>query len=685
MAVEVVRPSPRVLTPTDNARIAREFDDHEAAEVLDVIARRKDSIRVEMDRFAANCDRWDNLYYPNQFTKGGADHWPDDPNLKVPGKAHVSVNVHPTYVDVPAALQSVIPIENIVPPPGADEDTKFVATEVERLYFGWKDEVRFETATHKVVTTKSLYGKSAMKVMWDEEQGIPVISVIEQPRNLWLGWSNSDYTRLEWAVYVYRITPEQAIEEYGLDLRETTATDGRTYVYAIPPTARNVGSVDISSLSMRDWLVTEQSGLLEVHDFWYRLPAEAPTPRQRTRMDTWNAITVGNYLVKNQKHPEYGGRMPYVPVMNTFVPGIPEGRSDLMDVEPLLREKDERISAGGTMVNRLVGKQFWQLVGPEAPDRVPTGLRPEPDRVVAPGPGNRIEAITPWLPEFELEAYLSRIDRELQDVSGLNDLLRGLAPAQVLSSSKAINALVANYEARITLRRQLLYQWRIDVWNLVKEVWGAKNRNLKEAFDMASTLVVKAPSLTPRDDIEQATMALNLLNGKVWAQTRAMDATGVEDPEAEQDQIRKERTDAALFPADVQAQAALMATMQQIGMQQAQMQQAQQQMGTSPDEAANAEAAAMAAQREAAGRATPNGQPMMQGEGEQGVLPPEGLPSNVAGAPAGPGGGFSGQGDYNAVQQTMLLNGEVNNRTLLQQPLSPSDGELAAAEQAGEV
>ena len=32
------------------------------------------------------------------------------------------------------------------------------------------------------------------------------------------------------------------------------------------------------------------------------------------------------------------------------------------------------------------------------------------------------------MPEFQLEQFLARIDREMVDVSGLNDLLRGLAP-----------------------------------------------------------------------------------------------------------------------------------------------------------------------------------------------------------------------------------------------------------------
>jgi len=85
--------------------------------------------------------------------------------------------------------------------------------------------------------------------------------------------------------------------------------------------------------------------------------------------------------------------------------------------------------------------------------------------------------------------------------------------------------------------------------------------------------------------------------------------------------------------------------------QQAQQQQAQQQ----------------AAQGQAAQRASMGGQegmPMMNGEGEQPVLPPEGLPSNAGGLPpAGPGENF--------LAQTQVQGGEANNRLLLQTPIQP--------------
>lgn len=644
----------KVLEASDNATLARAHGDEFSAEWLTVISHRKDSIRDEMTRFSAMCDRFDNLYYPNAVTKGGADHWPEDPNLRIVGRVHVSVNVHPTYVDVPAALQSVVPIENMVPTL-VDETARSLASQVERLYFGWKDSIDLETKAHKVATIKGLYGKAAAKVVWDEETGAPQVHVIEQPRNLWLGWRSNDYNKLEWAVYSYYISPEQAIEDWNVDYDIIGDADSR-YVYI-----RNEALRDYETLTQRPWLQGPQQGMLEVNDYWFRQKSDKrPTKGKKVAFETRNIITVGNKVVEDNVYPEYDGELPYVTVFNTYLPGVPEGRPDLYDVEQILREKDERISAGGTMAARLVGKQFWQLTGPEAPDRVPSGLKPKPDEVVAPGPGNRIEAISPWMPEFQLEQYISRLDRELQDVSGLNDLLRGLAPTQVLSSSKAINALVANYEARITLRRQLFYAWRTSVWELAKTLWGNKQRELKPILEMAGKLVIKSPSLTPRDDIEQATMALNLLNGKVWSQERAMDATGVEDPEREQEAIRGERRDPALFPQDVQAQAALMATMQQLQMQQMQM---QQQAGPPPGQEQTAEAAAIEAAtggglRGAADRATPEGEPMMNGEGEQPV-PPEGSSAAFA---SGPG--------FNAVSQTMLMEGEPTNRILLQQPLS---------------
>jgi len=629
--------------------------DQPEAPILAEIKDRRAQKMTEMSRFGSLCDRFDNLYYPNEVNQyGGADHWMDDPSATTEGRVHVSLNVYNSYVDIPASLQSVEPIENILPITD-NKQTRQIAAAIERAYFAWKEEEEFELKSHQACVVKGLYGRTAAKIYWDDDERRPCVEIVDQPRNLWLGWRTQNYRKLDWALYTYRISPSEAIAQYGVDVDLAELEEGNKVVRLpfLRAASRDVLTEAPNRTTTRNWLSDDQF-MIEVVDYWYRKPTSTPVPGEPTKMETWNAIFVGNFLVKDMPHPEYDGQMPYVVLFNTYIPGVPDGRSELYDIEQLIREKDERISAGGQMIKKAVSGQYWQLRGNEAPDQVPTGLKPKEETVIAPGAGNWVEKIEPFIPEFQLEQYLGRLDRELVDVSGLNDLLRGLAPAQVLSSSKAINALVANYESRIRMKRDLFYRWRVQVWEMAKDIWSNKVNDMKLAFAIAGRLEIKAPSITPRDDAETATMALNLLNGKVWSLARAMDYTGVDDPEGEIARVREERTDATLFPADVQTMAALMATFQQLGMQQQQMGMGQQQAG----QAANA-------QRQAAGGFT--GQPMMNGGGEQVMTPPEAMPPGEGGLPpSGPGQNF--------LSQTAISGGEPNNRLLMQQPIAPENG-----------
>ena len=198
------------------------------------------------------------------------------------------------------------------------------------------------------------------------------------------------------------------------------------------------------------------------------------------------------------------------------------------------------------------------------------------------------------------------------------------------------------------------------------QVWGSKDDGVRMAFEQARRLAIKAPSLTPRDEMETATMAANNVNSKMWALRRGMDAVGVEDPEAEVDLIKEERTDAALFPADVQTQAALASQMQQLQMD-AQMFQQQQGGPAGPPTPGGSPLEALTAQAQAA---APDGQLALNQPGEGAVLPPEAL---TAGAPP-PGGGapVAGQG-FNAASQQMIKGGEPTNRLLFQQPIGPGE------------
>jgi hypothetical protein len=77
----------------------READSGEDLSLIRELSYRIESVRTEMDLFRETCDRFDKLYYSEEFTLGGADLWATHPSATTPGRSHVSVNT-PSVVSV---------------------------------------------------------------------------------------------------------------------------------------------------------------------------------------------------------------------------------------------------------------------------------------------------------------------------------------------------------------------------------------------------------------------------------------------------------------------------------------------------------------------------------------------------------------------------------------------------------
>jgi hypothetical protein len=616
--VEKLSPSEAAsLKMLESSLVAQELDPKQNDDytLLQEILGRKQLVDPEQNRLKALFRRMDNLYHPETMTLGGADHWSEDPSARLAGRAHVSVNIHHAYVQIPAAIQAVRPVINYVPTASSQEEREAAALR-ERLYFRWWDANEMDLLHEQAALLKELYGHTAAKVYWDPIERVPKVSIIERPENLYLGFGNSDYNRLDWALYTYGMSPQSIQEDYGVNV--IPVKQGEKW---FPYTSRGshadpIGNVWANAFErnpLRRETAYEQMQV-EVYDYWYKVPTspgKAPL--------VYNAIYVGNTLVKNDAHPEYAGQIPYIHLPNGKIPGSPYGKPALYDPEQLLREKDERITAMAQMIQSIVGGQMWQLVGAEAPDEVPPNALPKPGRVATPGPGNELRAIQPFIPQFQIEAYVARIDRELTVATGLNDLLLGLAPAQVLGSSRAIAALIANYESRLAPKRKVFYSWMKKVWEMCARVWEAKDPAVKSIIAGEYRIEIVAPELTPRDTLELASTAINLVQNRIWSAERAMDRVGVEDPIGEKELIRDEQTDATLNPAAVATMANVIGTFQQMEM--SNQQQMQQQMMVTQEQALNAQRTMQSG--------VPGSESLNQPE-NQAQLPPEATAANAA-------------------------------------------------------
>jgi hypothetical protein len=557
------------------ARLLNDEGAYNTAEKFSEILTRKSSSQSEADRRRGMFRRFDNLFHANTMTIGGADHWADDPSARLAGRAHVSVNAHASYVTIPASLQAVRPVINYVPN-GTEKEDRSIAANREKLFFRWWEEAEMDLVMEDAALYKSLYGDTAAKVYYDPVRQMPKIQVISSPENLYLGYGVSDYSRLDWALYCYGITPLAAMEEFGVDV--IPAKEGDVFYPYVTKSNHNDPLATLYRDSFDRNFMRRQTDYeriqVEVYDYWYKEPrgkGKAPMVK--------NCVFVGTQLISESEHPEYDGEIPYVVLTNSRIPGSPYGKPELYDVEQLLREKDERITNQAQFIHQVVGGQMFQLIGQDAPEEVPANAIPKPGRIATPGAGNRIEPIQPFIPQMQLEDYNRRLDRELTVISGLNDLLLGVAPSGVLGSSRAIASLIANYEQRIAPKRKLFYQWIKNVWRLSAKVWENKNNEIKIIFDGQYRIEITPPELTPRDTLELASTAINLVQNRIWSAERAMDRVGVEDPQGEKDIIRDEQTDATINPAAVATMAQVIAQFQQMGVTPPQGAQQQGQAG----------------------------------------------------------------------------------------------------------
>jgi hypothetical protein len=549
-------------------KYAKTSNDQESVDLLEEILHRKASVDSENARRRQLFRRFDNLFHARTITAGGADHWAEDQSARLAGRVHVSVNTHPAYVSIPASLQAVRPVMNYLPS-GTAKDDRTEAAARERLFMRWWEESNMDIVMEDAALYKSLYGDTAAKVYYDEGEGLPKVDVVSSPENMYVGYGSSNFEKIDWVIYHYGLSPQAVQDEFGLEVLPVQS-DGQYYPYVhsgshSDPLAQAWGSMAERTVDRRDTAYERMQ--VGVFDYWYKKPVKEDDGMVE---QIWNAVFIGNKMVKNEQRPEYDGTLPYIPLINSRIPGSPYGKPELYDVEQLLREKDERITQAAQFIQQVVGGQMFQLIGQDAPEEVPSNAIPKPGRIAAPGAGNRIEPIQPFMPNMQIEQYNQRIDRELAVVSGLNDLLLGVAPSAVLGSSRAIASLIANYEQRIAAKRKLFYKWIKEVWKLSAKIWEANDPSVAMILNGNYRIEITPPELTPRDTLELANTAISLVQNRIWSAERAMDRVGVDDVHNEKDIIRDEQTDATINPAAVATMASVVGSFRQLGLQQPQ-------------------------------------------------------------------------------------------------------------------
>lgn len=559
------------------------------SEDLTDILNKQDLERKARNRFASGfpdsqlrANRYEK--YHRFYAPPGGDQWPEDLTER-PGKLHITANIIRGFVDTEARLLSIAP-RITIPPNSDDKAIRARAEATEKLFDRYLQNSQFDTWFYVFNQTKALYGMGVLKPFWNDEAGMPDVSVVEQPQNVMFGWGDSDFQSIDWAIYHYEISPLQAKLRYpdlpddvikGKIAKDTRMSDTKGGDHYDP---LNQLSAATGGRVQTDY----ERNMVAVWDYWY-LDGEGKVQ---------NAILVNGHLADGpHAHPEMP-IIPYIPVEHDHEPGSPDGRGTaelLLDVQMGL---NRAMSHYAQHVWDQTDPAF-QLTGENAPMTVPPGLVPAAGEIVAPGPGVRIEEIRSGVNNFPFDSLIGMYWQTAFRISGLSEILFGSLPgaqtsarAMAVQLESSINRLDPKRRRTYLGLQTLMRFWHEMVMRKKPKVDGIPADQVIEGMNRWK---IVAPEITPRDVIEHSRNVIEKVNAKLVSLETAMDEVGVENPLEEIERIMQERSNANLFPGDAQAIAAVTATLQAIGMQ--------EQAQAAAAEGTDAQAAAMQDAQEA--------------------------------------------------------------------------------------
>ena len=575
------------------------------------------------------------------------DHWPEDKELRE-GKIHITTNLCKIGVDVDARLESLPPRASIpVNTLGGEERRRAEAAEA--ILLQWLDLSGMDVWLHNLCQVKGIYGKGVLKPYWDTELKRGDVSVIENPANLRIGYGSSDYSKIDWAVYQYSLSYQEAT------LRWPNVQIEKTKEGYEPPHIKVDGGDHDDPLNQKDdsfWrpFYREHSDYertqVQVWDYWYKTSDGVVT----------NATLINGVVIEDPKPHKELPDIPYILIELDHEPGSPEGISLIEPILNLQQEFNRLLSHGLQHIADDVDPA-WFLAG-EGADTVSAGIVPKAGEVT--GVGNATPGAWPKaVNTFPIQEMLQELWNEFHRLTGLPEILFGQTPGAD-TSGRAIAIQVEAAANRLDPRRRRLYRgikellvfWTIMAERVNPQIEvgpelddeGEPTGVMKKAGvgDMVRgfrTWKIIAPEITPRDNFEVTQNEINKINALLSSRRSSMDQTGIEAPEAELKIIEGEQSNIKINAAAVQQQVSVEMIVEQLEQLRMQNQQLRASIestvgpqGQAPPSVLDPNVAAQQALGEQQARQPSGLEDQNQPITQQGSPPPPGSPAPGGGA-----------------------------------------------------
>lgn len=398
------------------------------------------------------------------------------------------------------------------------------------------------------------YGFTLIKEWFDKEEKRTVIKVIESVQNYYAGWDSDDFRTRDWDAFVYQISLDKAMRDYGKFLPEGATFDmtnfGNPLGYGENKTSDPLSQSTTAGTNMPNQTDRPMVTVIDITGF---IKGWKPSGKNKGyakadagKEEKLSCMIVGGCVVQVISEEDL---MPdYYNIPNKIEPRRAWGVSDLnasaLDIN---RTFIEVMSTDLTVFQKQVAPTY------AAKGFLAGGIPPRNKKEVTMIPMSQEQSIEliPSRGRFDTASETPAILETLKE-----EFVRATGIGRVMFDDPTINAdsnqaLMTTLKGLIDITEEKQARWEIVLANMFSKALSKAAKYIPEVkavigADEEWDFYIEWPSVLRKEDATYQQMWLNIWNAHMISPESYLQKLGFEDPGEELDRIRDSLTDPVL-------------------------------------------------------------------------------------------------------------------------------------------
>jgi hypothetical protein len=458
---------------------------------------------------------------------------------------------------------------------------------------------------------KEAFGKAILKSGWNEEENRPTVELMENPTQVYYGWTKRyGSRRLQWVIVVDQMSAAEANDRFGLDIPtdDFGAVDWTSWT----------GLLDDGEMDQQPEQQTTNQSYVYVQEYWELV-------RENGKTFARNAFIVANRVVEVGDYP--WKRLPFHVIENEHLSTWMHGRSTAEAMIPINAAYDETLDRQNDVIRFESGPRYKGMNMANSGDEVEI---PSPFEMTPLREGEDILQIDTRVDFFPAQLHMQELRDAKYKATGLTPIAWGMSP-NAQTSGRAMSAEWRAVELPLASR---LINMGPDVKELLMSWWDYAEQYDSDSAGMAKGYrrfeVIWVP-LDIRDKTEKTLDIIQRLQANILDPETAIEETGKENGPEILAKVRAYLMDPIWNPLRYQQYLTLKQLELNIAMQAQQLQAMQQPAPAQGPPPPNANAGPEQQGATASGQAAQGpGGPVTEAQNQPGQTPGSALPMQTS-------------------------------------------------------